>query len=197
MPASPSTSQGRLGLHHAYRATPWATGATRLRALQVAQLMIAMTSMAEPAQPRSHGYSLIRPNARLAPFPQRREGRPSTGRWTPQERRARPARRPAHGRGTLTPRAPLRAHLRRRPTSHAVWSCRRARCASRRSSSSSRSQRQPRRGRSPLSSAARRMRPIVRSRGANESPGVRAAPGHDAGGTPVKHPPSTRRPQCD
>ena len=39
-------------------------------------------------------------NARLAPLPPRREGRASTGRWTPQRRRARPARRRAHEQGT-------------------------------------------------------------------------------------------------
>jgi hypothetical protein len=49
VPLFPSTTQGRLDLHRGHRGTPWAIGATRLRALQFGQLMIVMTTRVEPA----------------------------------------------------------------------------------------------------------------------------------------------------
>ena len=55
------------------------------------------------------------------------EGHAPIGRSRPLGRRARPARRPARGRVRHTPRAPLRAHLRRRRDSHTACSRTRAR----------------------------------------------------------------------
>ena len=124
---SASTTQGRLDLHRGHRGTPWTIGATRFRALQVGQLMIAMTTRSEPAGPSV---------AWLLPHPAERASGPirSATRRTCVNRsiettstscstRSTPRTRTRH----MTASAPFRAHLRRRRDSHAACSRTRAR----------------------------------------------------------------------
>ncbi len=124
---SRSTTQGRVALHRGQRGTPWAIGATRLRALQFGQLMIAMTTRVEPAG-ASAAWLLPHPAERASgPIP------PATRRtcvnrsmdttMTSRSTRSTPRTRTRH----MTARAPFRAHLRRRRDSHPACSRTRAR----------------------------------------------------------------------